>query len=612
MFITYSYFLGLRNLTVIEDAQKQIRKKEPDFDIDQVPDDDPETFAMLAEGKTQGVFQLESAGITGVCINMKPTSIEDMTAIVALYRPGPMESIPRFIACKQDARKIRYKTPHLEPILKVTYGCMVYQEQVIAVFQQLGGYTMGQADNIRRAISKKKMKVIEAERKVFVYGDPSQNIPGCIANGVTEEAAQSIYDEIVDFANYAFNKAHAVCYAVVSYQTAYLKCHYPKEYMAALMTSVLDSATKISGYIAECKELGIPVLPPDINHSEDHFSVEGDGIRFGLGAVKNVGRGLIRSMSAKRSEGGPFRSMEDFLERMGDGELNKRAVENFIKCGALDCFGHHRSALLAVYENMMDSVSASRKKNLEGQMGLFAMLDATEKAATIPVPNLPELSKADLMTFEKETTGIYLSGHPMDDYRQYLRNTHVIPIGQLMGEECPVRDDEIVSVAGIVQAVKMKTTRNNSMMAYVTVEDDTASIEMLAFSNVLGQYGGYLKENMAVVITGRLSLRDDKEPQIVVNRARPITDFSEAQPVPQQPSRPQAEQRCDKLYLRLPSEQDPSFAKVRAILNMFPGEHQAVLYFADTGVRRGTRCTLAEVMVEELKNVLGNGNVVLK
>ena len=348
-------FLGLRNLTVIKDAEQQIRKLKPDFLMDKAPDDDPETFKMLTEGKTQGVFQLESTGMTSVCVNMKASSIEDITAIVALYRPGPMDSIPRFIANKLDSRKVTYKTPMLEPILKVTYGCIVYQEQVIEIFRSLGGYTMGQADNIRRAISKKKMKIIEAERKVFVYGDPEQGISGCIGHGVSETVAQSIYDEIVDFANYAFNKAHAVCYAVVAYQTAYLKCHYPRQYMAALMTSVLDSAVKISGYIAECREMGIAVLPPDVNHSDDHFTVEGDAIRFGLGAVKNVGRGLIRSMAAKRSEGGPFKSLEDFIERMGEGELNKRAVENFIKCGAMDCFGHHRSELLAVYDSMMST-----------------------------------------------------------------------------------------------------------------------------------------------------------------------------------------------------------------------------------------------------------------
>ncbi len=605
-------FLGLRNLTVIKDAENQIRQFDPSFTMDNIPDDDPETFRMVAEGKTQGVFQLESAGMTGVCVGMKSSSIEDFTAVVALYRPGPMDSIPRFISNKLNPEKVTYKTPLLEPILKVTYGCIVYQEQVIEIFRSLGGYTMGQADNIRRAISKKKMKVIEAERKVFVYGDEKQGITGCIGHGVPEQVAQSIYDEIVDFANYAFNKAHAVCYAVVAYQTAYLKCHYPRQYMAALMTSVLDSATKISGYIGECKELGIPVLPPDINHSQDPFTVEGDAIRFGLGAVKNVGHGLIRSVAAKRTEGGPFRSLEDFLQRMGEGELNKRAVENFIKCGAMDCFGNRRSELLAVYDSMMDTVASTRKRNLEGQLGLFGMLEETDSSVSIPIPTLPELSRAELMSYEKETTGIYLSGHPMDDYRQYLKGTHVVPIGELMGEESSWQDDAIVSVAGIVQAVKMKTTRNNSMMAYVTVEDDTAAIEMLAFSNVLGQYGGYLKENSPVVVTGRLSVRDEKEPQIVINRARPISDFASNTPPEPSPEPQPRVQEGATLYLQLPSEQDPVYRKVRAIVNMFPGAGKVVVFFADTRQRRGAQASFDSRMLEELKNLLGQANVVLK
>ena len=602
-------FLGLRNLTVIKDAERQIQQFAPDFSMERIADDDAETFAMVAEGKTQGVFQLESAGMTGVCVGMKSSSIEDFTAVVALYRPGPMDSIPKFISNKLNPRKVTYKTPLLEPILKVTYGCIVYQEQVIEIFRSLAGYSMGQADNIRRAISKKKQKIIDAERKTFVYGDVRQGIPGCIEKGVPEAVAQSIYDEIVDFANYAFNKAHAVCYAVVAYQTAYLKCHYPKQYMAALMTSVLDSATKISGYIAECKDMQIPVLPPDINHSDDHFTVEGNCIRFGLGAVKNVGHGLIRSVVTKRNEGGPYKSLEDFLQRMGDGELNKRAVENFIKCGALDCFGYHRSELLAVYEGMMDSVSSSKKKNLDGQMGLFSMLE-DDKAAEIPIPKLPELKSVDLMAMEKETTGIYLSGHPMDDYRPFLKGTHVIPIGKLMDEDCPYQDDAIVSVAGIVQSVKMKTTRNNSMMSYVTVEDDTASIEMLAFSNVLNQYGGYLSENSPVVITGRLSIRDEKEPQIVINRARPISDYAE------RPEQPREEKSvgasATTLYLQLSGEDDSRYRKVKAIVNMFPGEGIVKVFFADTRRMRGAKAAFDERMISELRNLLGESNVVLK
>lgn len=601
-------FLGLRNLTVIDEAEREIQKAEPDFVMADVSNEDPETFAMISEGKTQGVFQLESAGITGVCVNMKPTSVEDMTAIVALYRPGPMDSIPKFIANKLDPKKITYKTHLLEPILRVTYGCIVYQEQVIEIFRSLAGYTMGQADNIRRAISKKKQKVIEEERKVFVYGDREQGIPGAIAKGVSEAAAQSIYDEIVDFANYAFNKAHAVCYAVVSYQTAYLKCHYPWQYMAALMTSVLDSASKIGDYISECKDMGIPVLPPDINRSEDKFIVEKDGIRFGLGAVKNIGRGFIRSMMAKRTESGRFRSLEDFVQRMGEGELNKRMMENLIKCGAMDCFGLRRSQLLAIFEPTMNAVAENRRRNVEGQLGLFGMLDADEPDVSVQVPNCKEASRSEIMAMEKEATGLYLSGHPMDDYRVYLKNTHVMTIDKLMDEESQLQDDSIVSVAGVVQKLKMKTTKNNAMMAYVTMEDDTGSIEMLAFSNVLNQYGSYLREGAAIVVVGRLSIRDEKEPQIVVNRARPIEDYTKTLPDEQAVRKAPA----GKLYLRLPSESDFQYRKVKAIINMFPGTGQVLIYFEDTKVRRGALCCLDADMLAELERLLGKENVVVK
>ena len=604
-------FLGLRNLTVIRDAEKQIQEIDPNFRIDRVPDDDPETFAMLGEGKTQGVFQLESPGITGVCVNMQPTSIEDMTAIVALYRPGPMDSIPTFIANKKDPRKIRYKTPLLEPILRVTYGCIVYQEQVIEIFRSLGGYTMGQADNIRRAISKKKMKVIEAERKVFVYGDAEQGITGCIGHGVPEAVAQSIYDEIVDFANYAFNKAHAVCYAVVSYQTAYLKCHYPRQYMAALMTSVLHSAEKIAGYISECKEMQIPVLPPDINHSNYHFKVEGDAIRFGLGAIKNIGYNLINGIIEKRNAGGPFISLEDFAERMEEGELNRRAVENFIKCGAMDSFGYHRSQLLAVYDQVLSSVSATRKRNLEGQLGLFAMMGEETKSVAIPIPDLPEMKKGDLMLLEKETTGIYISGHPMDEYRSYLRNTHVVPMVALMGEESVYQDNQIVSVAGIIQSYKLKTTRNNSTMVYVTVEDDTAMMEMLMFAKAYESYGRLIKENMAVVITGRLSIREDKDPQIIINSVRKLDEMPERTP-PAPSAHVESVVVSGTLYLKLTSEEDPNYPKVRAIVNMFPGESVVKVFFADTRKMRGTKAALDTRMLNELKNLLGDANVVVK
>ncbi len=599
-------FLGLRNLTVIEDAQRQIQRTVPDFSMKKIPDDDEASFAMLSEGRTSGVFQLESAGITGVCVNMKPQSIEDLTAIVALYRPGPMESIPKFIECKFHPERITYKTPLLKPILAVTYGCIVYQEQVIEIFRRLAGYTLGQADMMRRAISKKKQEVILAERKGFVYGDPERGIPGAIANGVSEKAAQEIYDEILDFANYAFNKAHAVCYAKVAYDTAYLKCHYPKQYMAALMTSVLDSSTKISGYIAECKGMGIPLLPPDINRSEDKFTVEPGGIRFGLAAVKNIGKGLIQTVVAEREQNGLYPSFETLCERLSETELNKRAMENLIKCGAMDGFGLHRSQLLHIYDTLMDAVASNRRRNISGQIGLFD-LGVEEERQKVPVPDLPELSRRDLMAMEKETTGLYLSGHPMDEYRNKLSGTRVIPIGKIMASfaeaDGQFLDEQIVSIAGIVQSVRMKTTRNHSMMAYIMLEDDTGAMELLAFSNTLEQYGTYLKENSAVILVGKLSVRDEKEPQMIVNRARPIGDGETAgQAAPQQQT----------LYLRLRSQNDPNLRKVKAILSMFPGEGKTVLFFADTRIRYGSTCSPRQDMLEELAALLGPDSVVLK
>ena len=603
-------FLGLRNLTVIDDAVRDIRKTEPDFDIRTIPDGDRPTYEMLAEGRTAGVFQMESAGITAVCTGMQPESIEDLTAIVALYRPGPMDSIPRFIRSKQNPAAITYRHPKLEPILSVTYGCIVYQEQVIEIFRQLGGYTLGQADNMRRAISKKKQEVILAERKAFVYGDPERNIPGAIAGGVDEQTAQAIYDEIVDFANYAFNKAHAVCYALVAYQTAYLKCHYPRQYMAALMTSLLDSAVKVSEYIAECRQLGIAVLPPDINESEDHFTVVDGGIRFGLAAVKNVGRGFIRLVVQERTRGGPFRDLEDLCSRLYGSDLNKRVLENLIKCGALDGFGLRRSQLLATFEQVSDAVALTRRKNLEGQMGMFD-LEGSAAQPAVRVPDIPELSRQELMAFEKETTGLYLSGHPMDEYRERLRGARVAPLGEILesfsGEEQGAyRDEQPVTVAGIVQTVRMKTTRSNTVMAYVTLEDDTGSLELLVFSRVLEQYGDCLAENRAVVVEGKLSVRDEKDPQILVNRAVPIEDFEAAAPAGR------TETRGRKLYLRLAGETQPPYPKVKAVLHMFPGKMPAVLYFADTGLRLGTSCLPDEDLFQELRELLGTENVVIK
>ena len=599
-------FLGLRNLTVIDDAEKQIRRTEPEFSSKAIPDDDPETFAMLGEGKTGGVFQLESVGITGVCVQMKPQSIEDMTAIVALYRPGPMESIPKFIRSKHHPETISYLTPQLEPILKVTYGCIVYQEQVIEIFRRLGGYTLGQADNMRRAISKKKQSVIVKERETFVHGDESRGIPGAVKNGVPEQAAQTLYDQILDFANYAFNKAHAVCYAKVSYDTAYLKCHYPRQYMAALMTSVLDSSDKIAVYISECRDMGIRLLPPDVNRSEDVFTVEGEGIRFGLAAVKNIGRGLIRKLVAEREQGGGFVSPEDLFRRLQQTELNKRAAENLIKCGAMDCFGLRRSQLLRIYETLMDSIAEESRRNLTGQLGMFDFMQEETAARTVTVPDVPELALSERLAMEKLTTGLYLSGHPMDEYRERLKGSGAAPIVQIVGEEPAYQDGQTVTVAGIIQTVRLKTTRSSSMMAYITLEDDTGAIELLAFSDTLNRSGSILRENTAVALTGRISVRDEKAPQMILSEAAELEGWLNA------PRRgaPAPAPTLGRLYLKLPSEDSLEYRKTRACLNMFPGTLPAILYFEDTKIRRGTTITPDALLLQELRALLGEECVV--
>ena len=608
-------FLGLRNITVIDDAIADIRKTEPDFSMARVTDNDPKVMEMLTQGRTAGVFQMESTGMTSVCVGLKPQSIEDLSIIVAAYRPGPMDSIPRLIACKNDPKLVKYKHPSLEPILSVTYGCILYQEQVIEIFRKLAGYSLGQADMVRRAMSKKKVKDIEKERGAFLHGDPARGIVGCEANGIPAQVAESIYNEMYDFANYAFNKAHSVCYAVIAYQTAWFKYYYPRQYMAALMTSVLDSSTKISEYIAECKAMGIAVLPPDINESNDHFTVVPGGIRFGLAAIKNIGRGFIQKVMANRKQEGPFTGLENFCQRMYGTDLNKRALENLIKCGACDCFGLKRSQLLQIYEAVMDTVAAGKRKNVDGQIGLFD-LGGSDDDAPIPevhVPDLPELAPDELMKLERETTGLYLSGHPMDAYREKLKGANVVSIGAILESFSEhtdeFSDEQVVNIAGIVQNVKMKTTKNQSMMAYVTLEDDTGSMELLTFSNALGQYGSLLYETSAVVISGRISVRDDKDPQMVVNRVWKLADF-DAKGEARAESRQALASKT--LYLKIAHTGQKGSEKIVPILNMFPGQVKTVIYYADTGVRMGGRCMPEEIMLEELRGLLGEKNVVLK
>ena len=620
-------FLGLRNLTVLADAVEMVKRQEPDFSLEDIPDDDQGVFEMLTQGKTSGVFQMESAGMTGVCVGLKPQSIEDLTAIVALYRPGPMESIPRFIACKHDPSLISYKHPALEPILSITYGCIVYQEQVIEIFRRLAGYSLGQADMVRRAMSKKKVKDIQRERGAFLHGDRSRNIAGCAANGIPADVAESIYDEIYDFANYAFNKAHAVCYAVVAYQTAWFKLHHPREYMAALLTSVLDSAEKVSEYINECRDMGIALLPPDVNRSRDSFTVEPEGIRFGLVAIKNIGRGFIQAVVRERERGGDFTGFQDFCERMYDSDINKRAVENLIRAGAFDGFGARRSQLIAVHDKLLDSIGASRRQNVEGQLDFFGMSSGATQRRSVEMilPDIPEYAPEELMRQEKEVTGLYLSGHPMAAYRDVARRAgavHIAAINEDFAQEggpTSFRDEQRITVAGIVTAYRTKATRSGSLMAYATVEDDTASIELLCFSRTLEKYGRLLGEGSAVLIQGKLSVRDEKPPQILCDEVRSLTGHQSGGGPGPEPSAPERQGRPGVqvlegkvLWLRVPSKSHPALAHINRVISMFPGQTPARLVFTDTGKRMGTTCLLGKSLVEELVEALGKENVVIQ
>ncbi|MCL2226248.1 MAG: DNA polymerase III subunit alpha [Oscillospiraceae bacterium] len=609
-------FLGLRNLTVIDDAVKDIRKTIPGFSIEAIPEDDKATFAMLTGGKTAGVFQLESQGMTGVCTGLGPKSIEDITAIIALYRPGPMESIPRFLECSRNPDKIKYKHPMLEPILEVTYGCIVYQEQVIEIFRKMGGFSLGQADMIRRAMSKKKLAEIEREKKAFIEGDLERGICGALANGVPKTVASSIYDEIYAFANYAFNKSHAVAYAMISYQTAYLKCHYPQQYMAALLSSILDWSG-VAEYKDACREMGIRLLPPDINESGAMFTVSGSDIRYGLVAVKNIGRGFIGEVTAEREKSGSFTNFEEFCRRMYGGDINRRALESLIKCGCFDRLGANRQQLMTICQTVVDSLAAHRRRNIDGQMDLFGLSGEAEGASAggVELPDVPEFTKSELMRMEREVTGTYLSGHPMDEYKGLIKNTGVANIGDVLAdcarEEGTIRfkDNQKIAVAGIVESVKTKPTRNNSLMAYLEIDDGSGGIELLAFQRVIDESGGYMQVGAPVIAEGRLSVRDDKEPQIVADTLRPITEEIGAS---QEGAVAEEFVGADTLYIKLLSEESPEYKRLKLVHTMFPGKQKMVIHFSESKKNVGAKCIIHTAFVTELRKMLGEANVVVK
>ena len=521
-------FLGLRNLTVIRDAVEMIGKDTGKaLDLNQIDYDDKKVLDYIGTGKTDGIFQLESAGMKSFMKELKPYSLEDIIAGIALYRPGPMDFIPQYIKGKNNRDDIIYDCPQLEPILEPTYGCIVYQEQVMQIVRDLAGYTLGRSDLLRRAMSKKKGEVMQRERQNFVYGNEEEGVPGCIKNGIDEVTANKIYDEMIDFAKYAFNKSHAAAYAVVSYQTAYLKYYYPVEFMAALLTSVIDNSGKVAEYIYSCRQMGIQILPPDINKSVGTFSVENGNIRFGLTAIKSVGRPVIQAIIEERKERGEFKHLKDFIERMGGREVNKRTIENFIKAGVFDSLGGTRKQFMMIYIQIMDQVNQERKYSMTGQMSLFDLVDDEQKKEfEIPLPKVGEYEKENKLAFEKEVLGVYLTGHPLEDYEEkwkksISRTTLDFQIDDETGRS-RVRDGAKEIVGGMITNKTIKYTRNNKTMAFLTIEDLMGTVEVVVFPRDYERNQNYLNEDSKVFVKGRVSEEDDAPSKLICETIIPF------------------------------------------------------------------------------------------
>lgn len=523
-------FLGLRTLTVLLNAAKMAEKNHGvSLDIDRIDFDDKAVFESLGTGKTDGVFQLESAGMKNFMKELKPENLEDIIAGIALYRPGPMDFIPAYIRGKNQSGEIAYDCPQLKPILEPTYGCIVYQEQVMQIVRDLAGYTLGRSDLVRRAMSKKKQSVMEQERKNFVYGNPGEGIPGCVANGIHEQTADKIFDEMIDFAKYAFNKSHAAAYAVVAYQTAYLKYYYPVEYMAALMTSVQDHVTKVSEYIQTCRKMGILILPPDINEGESGFSVSDGQIRYGLSAIKSVGRPLIAAALKERQANGKFTSLKDFLTRMSSGELNKRAVENFIKAGAFDGMKGTRKQKMFSYIGMMDDINREKKESMAGQMSLFDLVSPEERREyETAMPDVGEYDKETLLGFEKEVLGVYISGHPLEEYEgRWRKNITATTADFLLEEETgetKVKDGESVTVGGMIVNKTIKYTRTNQTMAFLTIEDLLGTVEVVVFPRDYLKNQTLMQEEAKVFIRGRANVEEEKNGKVICEKVYAFDD----------------------------------------------------------------------------------------
>lgn len=596
-------FLGLRTLTVIQNAVRQVKRTTGIMlDMDQIDYNDKKVLDSIGTGKNDGVFQLESSGMKSFMKELKPENLEDIIAGISLYRPGPMDFIPKYLKGKNDKASITYDCPQLEPILGPTYGCIVYQEQVMQIVRDLAGYTLGRSDLVRRAMSKKKASVMEKERQNFVYGNQEEGVKGCIANGIDEKTGNLIFDEMTDFAKYAFNKSHAAAYAVVAYQTAYLKYYYPKEFMAAIMTSVIDNITKVSEYILSCRQMGISILPPDINEGESGFSVSGDAIRYGLSAIKSVGRSVVNEIIREREENGLFRTMEEFVGRMTNKEVNKRTLENFIKSGALDSLPGNRRQKLFVAPEMLEQKNKEKKMSMEGQMTMFDLVGEEDKQDfQITFPKVEEFDKEDLLAFEKETLGIYISGHPLEAYEKSWRaNITAMATDFIVEEEteaAKVADGANVIIGGMITAKTVKTTRNNKMMAFVTLEDLAGTVEVIVFPKDYEKKRDLLAEDARIFVQGRASIGEDPVGKVICERIIPF------------------DQLPRQLWLQFANKAAYTTLEpqVMECLRESEGADQVVLYLAEEKGKKilpaNWNVSSSPELLEKLEHLLGEKNV---
>ena len=596
-------FLGLRTLTVIQNAVKLAEKSTgKEIDIDKIDYNDKAVLDSLGTGKTDGVFQLESSGMKNFMKELKPQNLEDIIAGISLYRPGPMDFIPQYIRGKNHPDEITYDCPQLKPILEATYGCIVYQEQVMQIVRDLGGYTLGRSDLLRRAMSKKKADVMEKERQNFVYGNPEEGVPGCIANGIDEQTANKIYDEMIDFAKYAFNKSHAAAYAVVSYQTAYLKYYYPVEFMAALMTSVIDNPNKVAEYIYSCKEMGIKLLPPDINKGYGDFSVDGSNIRYGLAAIKSIGRSVIEDTLAERSMRGEFKNLRDFVERTSGKEINKRTIENFIKSGAFDCFAGTRKQHMMVYIQILDQVNQEKKYSMAGQLSLFDIVDEEQKKEfDIRFPDVGEYEKETMLAFEKEVLGIYVSGHPLEEYEEKWKRgisatTYDFQYDQETGHT-KVRDGAKETVGGMITSRTIKYTKTNKVMAFITLEDLLGTVEVVIFPKDYEKNQQYLEVDRKVFVRGRVSEEDESASKLICESIIPF------------------EQTSKELWIQYPDKE--TFLQeellLYSMLHMSEGQDKVFIYCKkERAVKQlpaGKNVEISEELMSRLTNYFGNERV---